>query len=72
MMPEVDGFEVLETLEADEQLRGIPVIVVTAKALTASEKNRLSGQIQMLLEKGTFTDDELLHEVLDALERVEE
>jgi threonine synthase len=72
MMPEVDGFEVLETLEADEQLRGIPVIVVTAKALTASEKNRLSGQIQMLLEKGTFTDDELLHEVLDALERVGE
>jgi len=72
MMPEVDGFEVLETLEADEQLRGIPVIVVTAKALTASEKNRLSGQIQMLLEKGTFTDDELLHEVLDALERLGE
>ncbi len=72
MMPEVGGFEVLEALEADENLRGIPVIVVTAQVLTASEKNRLSGQIQMLLEKGTFTDDELLHEVLDALERVEE
>jgi threonine synthase len=68
MMPEMDGFEVLEALEADEELRQIPVIVVTAKELTSYEKNRLSGHIQMLLEKGTFTDEDLLHEVLDALE----
>jgi threonine synthase len=68
MMPEMDGFQVLEAMEADEDLRGIPVVVVTAKELTASEKERLGGQIQMLLEKGDFTDQDLLHEVLDALE----
>ena len=71
MMPEVDGFGVLETLQADEDLRKIPVIVITAKELTASEKERLSGQIQMLLGKGTFTDEDLLYEVLDALEKEE-
>ncbi len=68
MMPEMDGFGVLDALRGDEQLAGIPVIVVTAKELTPSERMRLSGQIRMLLQKGAFTDEELLQEVLDALE----
>jgi len=68
MMPEMDGFQVLEAIEEDGNLRDIPVIVITAKELTSSEKKRLGGQIQMLLEKGDFTDEDLLHEVLDALE----
>ena len=67
-MPEVDGFGVLEALRADEDLQGIPVVVITAKELTASERTRLSGQIRMLLQKGTFSDQDLLREVLDALE----
>jgi threonine synthase len=71
MMPEMDGFQVLEAMEADEDLCRIPVVVVTAKELTTSEKERLGGQIQMLLEKGGFTDEDLLHEVLDALEERE-
>ncbi len=29
MMPDVDGFEVLRQMQADEKLRGIPVIVVS-------------------------------------------
>lgn len=68
MMPKMDGFEVLEALEADERLRSIPIVVVTAKELTVSEKERLGDQIQMLLEKGDFTDEDLLQEVLDALD----
>lgn len=68
MMPEMDGFQVLEAMEDDAALRDIPVIVITAKELTSSEKRRLGGQIQMLLEKGDFTDEDLLREVLDALE----
>ena len=32
MMPGVDGWEVYRQLKADEELKGIPVIVVTAKA----------------------------------------
>ncbi len=68
MMPEVDGFGVLEELRADKELADIPVVVITAKELTAGERDRLSGQIQTLLQKGTFTDEELLHQVLDVLE----
>jgi DNA-binding response OmpR family regulator len=32
MMPEVDGWEVYRQMKADEQVKDIPVIVVTAKA----------------------------------------
>ena len=32
MMPEVDGWEVFRQMRADENLKDIPVIVVTAKA----------------------------------------
>lgn len=68
MMPEVDGFGVLEVLQSDEELQGIPVIVVTAKELTPDERARLSGHIQALLQKGTFTDEELLREIGGAME----
>ena len=63
MMPEVDGFGVLDALKADSRTAPIPVIVVTAKELTPEEKMRLSGQIHSLMQKGEFMSDELLEEV---------
>jgi threonine synthase len=63
MMPEVDGFAVLDALKADPQTAPIPVIVVTAKELTALEKERLEGRIASLMQKGEFMNDELLDEV---------
>jgi len=67
MMPEVDGFQVLETIKADEELAGTRIIVITAKTLSAGERRRLSGQIELLLQKGSFMDDELLEEILATL-----
>ncbi len=32
MMPEMDGWEVYQKMKSSEEMRGIPVIVVTAKA----------------------------------------
>ena len=31
LMPDLDGYAVLEQMRADDQLRGVPVVVVTAK-----------------------------------------
>jgi threonine synthase len=67
MMPEVDGFQVLETIKGEKELADTRVIVITAKTLTASERHRLSGQIELLLQKGSFMDDELLEEILATL-----
>jgi threonine synthase len=67
MMPEVDGFEVLETIRADEALVDTRIIVITAKTLTSGERRRLSGQIELLLQKGSFLDDDLLEDILSTL-----
>jgi len=63
MMPEVDGFAVLDELRSKPETANIPVIVATAKVLTVDEKSRLQGQIQSLMLKGDFLNDEFLEEV---------
>lgn len=63
MMPEMDGFAVMDALKADPQTAHIPVIVATAKELTPDEKSRLGTQIQTLMQKGDFLNDEFLEEV---------
>jgi threonine synthase len=67
MMPEMDGFEVLDRLRADSTTAKIPVIVVTAKTLTPEDRERLDGKADALMQKGSFLDDDLLAEITDAL-----
>jgi threonine synthase len=67
MMPEMDGFEVLRTIKGDQATAHIPVIVATAKELTAEEKRRLGSQIQSLMQKGDFLNDEFVAEVKSLL-----
>jgi PAS domain S-box-containing protein len=51
MMPVMDGFEFLERLRANEKWRGIPVIVVTAKELTADDVRTLQGYTKRVIAK---------------------
>ena len=68
MMPEMDGFAVIDALKRNPETANIPVIVASAKELTPNEKNRLEGQIQSLMQKGDFLNDEFLQEVRSLLE----
>jgi CheY-like chemotaxis protein len=70
MMPEMDGFTVLETLKANEATRRIPIVVVTAKELTETERGTLNSQIEVLIQKGTLDREELLGDVTAALDKV--
>ena len=67
MMPEMDGFAVIDNLKRNPETANIPVIVASAKELTANEKSRLEGQIQSLMQKGDFLNDEFLSEVRSLL-----
>jgi CheY-like chemotaxis protein len=67
MLPELDGFSVMDELQKKPETAEIPIIVVTAKELTQNEKVRLQGHIQKLMQKGDFLTDELLDEVKSLL-----
>ncbi|MBE9507645.1 MAG: response regulator, partial [Chloroflexi bacterium] len=70
MMPETDGFAVLEAVKADEKTRSIPIIVVTAKELTDEDRQRLNHNIEALIQKGVLGEKELLEDVAVALRRL--
>ncbi len=70
MMPDVDGFAVLEAVKSDEVTRSIPVIVVTAKDLTQEDRQRLSHRVEALVEKGVLDQEELLEDVAAALRKL--
>jgi PAS domain S-box-containing protein len=72
MMPDVDGFTVLESIKADTETRHIPIIVVTAKDLSQQERKALNKRVQALLQKGIFEQQELLADVAAALKRIEQ
>jgi DNA-binding response OmpR family regulator len=63
MMPEMDGFELVEELRHREAWRAIPVMVVTAKDLTPEDHERLNGYVRKILQKGASTCEALLSDV---------
>ena len=64
MMPHVDGFEVLETIRGKPATANLPVLVLTAKDLTAQDFSRLSANnIQQLVQKGDVDRKSLLSKV---------
>ncbi|MEL6148852.1 MAG: pyridoxal-phosphate dependent enzyme [Chloroflexota bacterium] len=68
MMPIVDGFTVIETMKSDRNLSQIPIVVITAKELTVRDRERLGGQIDMILQKGSFIDDDFVDSLISELE----
>jgi signal transduction histidine kinase/CheY-like chemotaxis protein len=70
-MPEMDGFAVVEALKIDEDTRDIPIVIVSAKQPTQAEHESLTGQVEVLLHKGIFTESELVQVVSQALEKLD-
>jgi len=69
MMPEMDGFEFLEALRGREAGPGVPVVVLTAKNLTAADRKRLNGGVARVVAKGTSGVDGLLTAVRELVDR---
>ena len=62
-MPELDGFAVVEALRQRDEWRESPVVVVTARDLSAEERERLAGGVERVLQKGAYSREQLLDEV---------
>ncbi|WP_437567308.1 hybrid sensor histidine kinase/response regulator [Sorangium sp. So ce542] len=63
MMPEMDGFELIERLRLHEHWRRMPLIVLTAKELTDEDRARLRMGTERVFQKGELGLQELLEEV---------
>ena len=62
MMPEMDGFEFIQVLRQNSDWQEIPVIVLTAKALTASDQQQLEG-VARVYQKADLNRQELINEL---------
>jgi CheY-like chemotaxis protein len=61
MMPEMDGFTFLDALRVEgPDFADIPVVVLTAKDLTAVEQEQLAGRVMETLRKGAGQRENLL------------
>ncbi|MFA6985388.1 MAG: response regulator [Arenimonas sp.] len=70
MMPDVNGFEVVEALQRRHDTARIPILVVTAKQITAQDRvmfNNNSGNVVHVFEKAAFNRVRFIAEVRRAL-----
>ena len=70
MMPDVSGFDVVEALQRNTNTARIPILVVTAKQITAHDRavlNSNPGKVIPIVEKSKFNQTRLITEVRRAL-----
>jgi len=69
MMPEVNGFDVVEALRERADTTRIPILVVTAKQITAEDRAMLNPLAATIMEKTELSSDRFTAEVRRALSR---
>lgn len=67
MIPEIDGFGVLEVMREQDASQDIPVILFTGQMLTETEMERLNRSLTTVLGKGLFSVEEILQHIDAAL-----
>jgi CheY-like chemotaxis protein len=70
VLPEGDGFTVVEWLQQHNQLCKIPLMIYSAKQLQESERKRLKLGHTEFLEKGQVTPQEFEHRVMQLLHKI--
>jgi CheY-like chemotaxis protein len=63
MMPEMDGFDFVAAARSEPAWRSVPIVVITAKDLSAEDHDRLNGYVARVLQKGALSRETLLGEV---------
>jgi CheY-like chemotaxis protein len=65
MMPEMDGFDFVAAVRDEPAWRSVPIVVITAKDLSAEDHERLNGYVARVLQKGALSRETLLGQVRD-------
>jgi CheY-like chemotaxis protein len=67
MMPDVNGFDVVEALQGHAATIRIPILVVTAKQISPEDREKLNGYVMAIVEKSEFDRDRFSAEVQRAM-----
>jgi CheY-like chemotaxis protein len=67
MMPEVNGFDVVDALKVDVNTATIPIVIVTAKQITAEDRALLEGAVLKVIQKSQFKQAGFIEEVKRAM-----
>ena len=67
MMPEVNGFAVVEALKEHPETARIPILVVTAKRITAEDRAKLKDYVAAILETAALDRDQIRAEIRRAM-----
>jgi CheY-like chemotaxis protein len=63
MMPDVNGFDVVEALSEHPATEAIPIMVLTAKDLTGGDIEELNGRVSRILRRGSTGAVDLLSQL---------
>ena len=67
LMPGMSGFDVVRALQQHPKARDIPIIICTAKELTAEDREMLNSRVKSVVKKG---EDAKAH-LLEAVQKIE-
>jgi len=61
MMPDLDGFEVLDRMRADERTQRVPVVILSGRQLSLNDVKRLEQHAAVTLQsKGILSEEEII------------
>ncbi len=63
MMPEMDGFQLIEEMQKKAAWQSIPIVVVTAKDLSKEDRLRLNGYVESIIAKQNGGIDAVVKEI---------
>ena len=63
VLPQMDGFEVIQQIKANQNWRDIPIVVVTAKDLNDSDWEFLRQRVDKIIKKTGLDSETLVQEV---------
>ncbi len=69
-LPDMTGFELLETMQSDPALRDVPIVVFTGKELSSDEEARLRVVAKSIVVKDVQSPERLFDETALFLHRV--
>jgi signal transduction histidine kinase/CheY-like chemotaxis protein len=52
LMPDMDGYEVVERLHANERTKDVTILILTGQDLSAADRERLNGKVAEVVRKG--------------------